>query len=151
MIKKRKEIYKKHRVCGKLVQTHVINNPKVSNINRIFYGYVIIHNKKFEFYTNEFVFKNEFEAIEFYHDNIPTNDIEFFKKPLHFSHISEMIINTISDKRNMTYEYYIKQPKHMVEFKLNMILAKIPHLINTLDRRFNHPPIRKSCHIPFNN
>ena len=24
----------------------------------------------------------------------------------------------------MTYEYYIKQPKHMVEFKLNMIFAK---------------------------
>ena len=62
-----------------------------------------------------------------------------------------MIIKTTSDIRNMTYEYYIKQPKHMVEFKLKMIIAKNPHLINTLDRRINHPLIRKNSHIPFNN
>ena len=51
----------------------------------------------------------------------------------------------------MTYEYYIKQPKHMVESKLNLIIAKNPHLINTLDRRNSHPLIRKYSHIPFNN
>ena len=51
----------------------------------------------------------------------------------------------------MTHEYYIKQPKHMVEFKLNMIIAKNPQLINTLDRHINHPLIRKYSHIPFNN
>ena len=49
-----------------------------------------------------------------------------------------MIIKTISDIGNMTYEYYIKQPKHMVEFNLNMIIAKNPHLINALDRRVKH-------------
>ena len=27
---------KKHRKCGKLVQTLIINNPKISHINRIF-------------------------------------------------------------------------------------------------------------------
>ena len=61
-----------------------------------------------------------------------------------------MITKTISDIRNMTYEYFIKQPKHMVEFKLNMMIAKNPHLINTLDRRINHFPIRKYSHVPFN-
>ena len=49
----------------------------------------------------------------------------------------------------MSYEYYIKQPKHMVEIKLNQILARNPHLINSLDRRVSHPFIRKYSHIPF--
>ena len=51
----------------------------------------------------------------------------------------------------MTYENYNKQPKHMVEFKLNMIIAKKAQLINLLDRNKNHPLIRKYSHIPFNN
>ena len=51
----------------------------------------------------------------------------------------------------MTYEYYFKQPKHMVEVKLNMIIAIYPHLINTSDRRINHPPVRNYSHIPFKN
>ena len=39
----------------------------------------------------------------------------------------------------MTYEHYIKQSKH--EFKLNMIVAKNPHLINILDSFIIHPLI----------
>ena len=54
-----------------------------------------------------------------------------------------MKIKTISDKGNMSYNYYIKQPKHMVEIKLNQILAKKPHLINALDGGVSHPVIRK--------
>ena len=42
-----------HRVFGKLVQTHIINNPKFSNINRIFHDYIINHNKKYEYSINE--------------------------------------------------------------------------------------------------
>ena len=62
-----------------------------------------------------------------------------------------MILKTLSDERNMIDEYYIKQPKHMVEFKLDMIIDKNPHLINALDRHVNHPLIRKYSHIPLNN
>ena len=40
-----------HRVCGKLVQTRIINNPKVSDIIGIFHDYIINHNKKYENYT----------------------------------------------------------------------------------------------------
>ena len=66
MIKKFKQILKKHRVYGKLVQTHTINNPKISDINRIFYNNVINHNEKNEFYTNDVIFRDEFETIEFF-------------------------------------------------------------------------------------
>ena len=38
----------------------------------------------------------------------------------------------------------------MLERRINMILAKNPQLINSLDRIKNHPLIRKNSHIPFN-
>ena len=40
---------------------------------------------------------------------------------------------------------------HSVERRINMIIAKNPQLINSLDRNTNHPLIRKYSHIPFNN
>ena len=39
---------KKHNGCGRLVQTHSINNSKVSGLTRIFYDYVTDNNKKIE-------------------------------------------------------------------------------------------------------
>ena len=47
----------------------------------------------------------------------------------------------------MTYDYYIQHPIPAVELKLNMILAKNPHLINSLNRSHIHPLIRKYSHI----
>ena len=61
-----------------------------------------------------------------------------------------MNIKTISDKRYRKYEYYIKQPMETVELNLNLINAKKPHLIHSLERSFNHPLIRKCCNVPFN-
>ena len=39
-----------------------------------------------------------------------------------------MRITFSSSFRDMTYDYYLKQPKSMCEIKLNQILAKIPRL-----------------------
>ena len=58
-----------------------------------------------------------------------------------------MINKTVSDIRSMTYKYYSSNPMHMVERRLNMISARNPHLVNALDRRANHPLIRKYSHI----
>ena len=62
-----------------------------------------------------------------------------------------MTIDIISDRCNMTYEHYINQPMSMCERKLNMNIARDPHLINSLHRNKNHPLIRKYLHIPVNN
>ena len=62
-----------------------------------------------------------------------------------------MNITTISNERNMSFEYYIKQPKPMVEIKLNQIIAKKLHLINALDRGVKHPLIINYSHVPFIN
>ena len=61
-----------------------------------------------------------------------------------------MNIITNSNEWYMTYEYYIKQPMQLVELNLNMIIAKNPHLINSLYWSIDHPPNRKNSNLPFN-
>ena len=61
-----------------------------------------------------------------------------------------MNITTISKKRYMNYEHYIKQLMQMVELNLSMMISKNPRLIKALDRSINHPLIRKYSNIPFN-
>ena len=51
----------------------------------------------------------------------------------------------------MNYKFYLKQPMQIIERKLNMINAKNPKLINSLNRGSDHLLIRKSIHTPFNN
>ena len=46
----------------------------------------------------------------------------------------------------MTYEHYLNQPKFMLEWKLNAILAKNPKLIEKFPIS-SHPLIRKYQHI----
>ena len=58
-----------------------------------------------------------------------------------------MTINTISDRCNMTHEYYMHPPMFPLETKLNIIIAKNPQL---LDQNINHLFIRKHSHISFN-
>ena len=58
-----------------------------------------------------------------------------------------MIIKTISCKCNMSYKYYINHPMSMLERRIEMIIAKNPHLIIALGRIKNHPLIRKYSHI----
>ena len=73
--------------------------------------------------------------------------IKYYEKLGHkFSHIPEMNIIFITDLRNMTYEHYLNQPKSMLEWKLNAILAKNPELIKILDNN-SHPLNRKYQHI----
>ena len=62
-----------------------------------------------------------------------------------------MTINIISDRCNMIYEHYFVQSMHMCERKINLKIAKNPHLINSLDRNKNHFLNRKFLQIPFNN
>ena len=48
----------------------------------------------------------------------------------------------------MSYKYYVKNPMHMVERRLNMIISRKPHLIKALDRGVSHPFIRKCSQVP---
>ena len=71
----------------------------------------------------------------------------FISRGYKFCEINKMIIQTISHRRNMTYKYYLNQPMSMCERKINMIIARNPELINSLDRNKNHPLIGKYSYI----
>ena len=59
-----------------------------------------------------------------------------------------MTFNTVSDRCNMKYEYYMHPPMFPLETKLIIILAKNPQL---LDQNIKHLLIRKYSHLSFNN
>ena len=71
-----------------------------------------------------------------------------YKKPDSVCNIKHMILKTINDRCNMTYKYYKNTAMSMIERRINIIIAKNPELINSLDRNKNHPLIRKYSHIP---
>ena len=73
--------------------------------------------------------------------------IEYFESNGHkFSHISEINIVFRTDLRNMTYDHYLKILKPMIEWRLNIILAKNPELIKKFTNN-SHPLIGKYSHI----
>ena len=51
----------------------------------------------------------------------------------------------------MTYHQQMNQPRQSVELRLNMVVAKTPQLINSLDRSKNHLLNRNYSHIPYIN
>ena len=54
-----------------------------------------------------------------------------------------MEFSMISCRCNMTYKKYMNCPMSMLERLKNMVIAKNPSLIKSLDIKENHPLIRK--------
>ena len=126
----------------------------MEEVDKIIKDYVNTHNKNFDIYFLFCEFKIQF-------DNKSTRDlktdcvhnieiekinqcllysIEYLEsKGYKFQNFNQMTINIISDRCNITYEIYIKNPMPMVERRINSIIAKNPQLINSLDRNKNHP------------
>ena len=118
------------------------------------------HNRKNDFLILLNIFLNYFSTENFTHPlniNYKKNTKYFCLKRLYlqwieyfterrqkFSHIHEMCIATVSNKKYMVYEKYIKEPMQMVEYKMNMVKENSFHIINTLDRSINHPSNRNS-------
>ena len=50
-----------------------------------------------------------------------------------------------------SYDFYIEHNMHAVERKLNMIIAKNPHLINKAECNERQPVVRNHSPIPFKN
>ena len=79
----------------------------------------------------------------------PSINLDSYMKPFTFSHISEMIIKTISDIKKMTYKLYLDNPMPMIKKRLNIMISRNPNLINLFNRHQNHPLVRKSSHVSF--
>ena len=130
-----------------IICRYSVSNPDFLHIDNILTNYVLDYNKKFASSliickwklhfsdTIVSVKSNTCYSISdgFYSRNFLLSKINIFERYGHkFSHISEMNITFVSDLRNMTYEHYLNQPKSMLEWKLNAILAKNPELIKIL-------------------
>ena len=58
-----------------------------------------------------------------------------------------MNFTLINNFNNIKYEYYLKQPKSLLEWRSFEILAKNSKLIEAFDRNVSHPLIREHSHI----
>ena len=54
---------------------------------------------------------------------------------------------TVSNKRYMVYGFHIKQPKPMIEFKLNRTIDENPNLIKLLGGKTSRPWILKHSYL----
>ena len=131
---------------------YTINNINFDEVDKILNDHITTHNKKFCFYLISCKFVIEFdnsstENIEtnYFHNtdiinikrNLLYNIYHFIPriyKPSNVCNINHMILKTINDRCNMTYEYYMNLPMSMVERRININFAKNPSLINSFDR-----------------
>ena len=145
-----------------IISRYSVTYPGFLHIEKILKNYVLEYYKKIEFYliickwklhfsdTIVIVKSNTWYSVSAgYHlKNFLLTKIKYFERyGRNFSHISEMNITFISDLRNMTNEHYLNQPKSMLEWNFNAILAKNPEHIKVL-RNSSHPLFRK--YQPFN-
>ena len=136
-----------------------IDNPNINNIDEIFYNHIKKYNTMYEYYLIRCEFKLCFIYKEdnCYLSSVLTdnqtlisgkifveNAIDDFKTNGYvFSHISQMIIITVCNKMDMTYNFYMKQNMPAVEWKLNQLINKDKKLINKLPVSWIHPLNRK--------
>ena len=116
---------------------HTIENPLFFDIDAIFNEYITNHNENLNLFLVKYHFKlvsgDEFyphikcelvyNRTIFHLKKFLLNWVEFFfERGYKLSHFYEINDTTISIKRWMIYEYFIKKPMQMVELKLNMII-----------------------------
>ena len=72
------------------------------------------------------------------------NIIDDFKiKVSNFNYIEEMSFITISNKRDMTYDFFIKHNMPMMEWKISGMFNKDKNLIMKFPENWRHPLNRK--------
>ena len=138
-----------------------VTNPDFLQTENILENYILDYNKKFAFYLFICKWKLHFPdtIVSFKSNtwysvsagyclrNFLLSKIKYFERyGRKFSHMSELNITFISDLKNMTFELYLNQPKSMLEWKLNVILAKNPELKKILGNS-SHPLVRKNQHF----
>ena len=103
-------------------EEYIVKNIRINNINKTINNYILKYKKKFI----RFKFDCRIDAmIDKYSKNKKVN--------LYFTFYSE--------KEDLTYNYYLKFPKPMVEYKLLKILDKNPLLIKSLGAYLDPIPL----------
>ena len=78
---------------------------------------------------------------QIYHGRITQREaIDILKEEGYdFSHIAETDILTLAHKRDMTYDFFLKQNMPAFEWKLNAMINKDKKQINKFPRIWRHP------------
>ena len=143
---------------------NTIKNPNFFVIDKISNDYIANHNKKYNVFLIKcgfkLIFNNDFSKsirieTDFYHNTtfmvlkrfLLYQIDDFIEKGQIFFHIDEMNITTVNDKMYTSYKFYIQHPMPMVERRLNLVIAKNPHLIKSPNRFHIQPLIRKNSYI----
>ena len=119
--------YKEFDRCEHLELT--IEKPNINNVDEVFYAYIIEHNKQYDYYLikRHFIFFSDNQYSTDVKSNLFDNKTmiswqnflkkvidDFKNKRYNFNHIEEMN-NIISNKMNMTYDFYIEHDMHAFE------------------------------------
>ena len=144
---------------------YTIINISFDELDKILKDCISTHNKNFVFYliSCELIieFDNNFteniKTLYYYNTDVINkkrdliyNIYHFLPKLFKYCHaynIKQANLKTINDKCNMTLEFYKTMPMSMIERRLNIIIAKNPSLIKSIDQTTNHPFIRKYSHV----
>ena len=144
-----------------------IENPDINNIDRTFYEYIIQHKIKNMIFTLLNVNLNFFYGLSIlfyitsklsdnktmsFWENFLVKVVDDFKsKGYNFNQIAELNIITITNKLDMSNDFYIRHNMHAVERKLNAMINKNESLINKLNRNCRHPLIMRFELVPISN
>ena len=131
---------------------HIIlsfTNFDIKDVDETLYLYMKDYNKKY----NHYLLKSQFKLV--FNDQ----DCKFLKTDLinnktnislskyvreaiegcDFSHIAEMDIITLAQKRDMTYDFYLKHNISAFEWKINQLINKDKNLTNKFPCDWRHP------------
>ena len=131
---------------------HVIisfKNVDIKDVDEILFLYIKDYNKN---YTQSFL-KSQFKLVFNNQDckylvtdmlinttNVSwSNYIREAIEGCDFSHIAEMDIITLAHKRDMSYDFYLKQNMSAFDWKLNAMINKDKNLINKIPKNWRHP------------
>ena len=139
------------------VARYTISNPDFPEMEKILKNHILDYDKKFGLYSVICKWKLNFSntiiniklgpwcsvSYGFNQRRFLLLKIEYYeRRGFIFTSISEMNYVFIANPRNRTYNNYLQQPKPMIEWKLNLILANNPQLVRMLGNS-SHPMIRK--------
>ena len=136
-----------------------IEHLDINNVDEVFHAYIIQHNKEYDYYLIKCHFKLAFidnQCSTYVKSNLFDNKTmiscknflenvidDFKNKRYDFNHFEELNIIKTSNKKDMSYDFYIKPNMHAVEWKLNAMFNKNNSLINIFYRNWRHPLNRK--------
>ena len=131
---------------------HIIisfKNVDIKDVDEILYLYMKDYNKK----VTQFFLKVQIKLIfnnqdcknlmsDMIHNTTNISCSNYIREAIEgcdFSHIAEMDIITLANKRDMTYDHNLKHNMSAFEWKFNSKINKDKNLINKFPKNWRHP------------